>query len=139
MDLKQKLTADEVWAYVCNLTETVIADFEKAYEGNDLSYQSRLNLQKLIRLYNEMEALTNETSDYDTSNNWMRLSRVARNEDNIDEYNFENCMINIAEMFNEFKLLIPRYMLRSTTNRLSQKLKNNQNNVDEDYSDDEVA
>jgi hypothetical protein len=139
MDLSQKLSADDIWAYVCSLTERVISDFEKAHEGEQLSYESRLNLQNLITFYNEMERLTNDISEYDNTSNWFRLSRIARNEMVIDEYSFESSMINVAEMFQEFKLLIPRYMLKSTTKRLSVKLNNNEENAEEDYSEDEVA
>lgn len=143
MDLRKKLTADEVWMYVCNLSDKIITDFEKASKGEELNYNSRLNLQKLISFYNEMQAITDNISDYETASNWSRLSRVSRNEDTVDEYNFESNMIEMAEMFQEFKLLIPRYMLRSTTNRLSEKLNKNKESDEEsffeDLDEDEVA
>lgn len=143
MDLKQRVTADDVWMYVCGLSEKVINDFEKAGKGDEFNYESRLNLQKLISFYNEMQVITDNVSDYETASNWFRLSRVARNEDTVDEHTFESNMIEMAEMFQEFKLLIPRFMLRSSTNRLAERLNKSEESTEEsffeDSNEDEVA
>ncbi len=137
MDLRQRLTADEVWTYVCSLSEKIMSDFEKASHGEELNYESRLNLQKIIKFHNEMQMITDDLSDYETASNWFRLSRIARNEDTVDEVSYENCMIQFSEMFYSFKLLIPRYMLKSTTNRLSDKLNKSNQSVEENFFEDE--
>jgi len=143
MDLKSKtVTADDIWLYVTSNLNDVIDAFEKAKDGEDLTYEIRSKLQNILNTADEIEMVNLDISSYEVAHDWFGLKRIARNDRDVNENNYEDCMKDLAKLFNHFKLSIPGFLLNKIKIRGNDMLaelerRRNESNEYESQEEDE--
>jgi hypothetical protein len=141
MDLSKKVSSDDIWTYVTDLFNKIIPSFEKTQEGEELSYNNRSDLQKLLKFADTLEMVCMDLSAYEVAADWQRLKRIARKEADIDEINFVPCMQDLGNLLQRFKERIPLYLLMQTQDTLKYMVDylHNKNTFENEDDGNEVA